>query len=241
MNSVDVCGGCGRRRGSDRRPADPADTRAGQAARLSAGVPRWRAPRLASGWASVLMLCLGASPAGASASEPASAPPPGWDGAPLVRELLRLDAQAALAAEQDRLASLRGPAGRAEQARGGAGGYGAFGSQAHSGAPGMRAAGGVATPPPYASHDGPGLLPSSAIRVHAIYGTGQRLHAELSVGGQRYLYRAGRRLPVGMPFLPDEAVPALESIAGACVAVSRGGRTERHCMGRAAALDGESP
>jgi len=129
-----------------------------------------------------------------------------WDGAALVHELLRLDAEAALAAEQGR-ASIPRIAQVMPDAQIGKGDF-------HPGS----------------SRD------ASFIQVHAIYGTGQRLHAELSVGMQRYVYRAGRRLPVGMPFSPDEEVPALERIAGACVALSRRGRTEHYCVNRPSSI-----
>jgi len=148
---------------------------------------------------------------GIDAPSSVQAPPGTWDSAALVHELLRLDAEAALAAEQGRVLAAQA-------------------AQPVSVRPLER--GNV-----YPGGIYPGLPSEPAsIQVHAIYGIGSRLHAELSVGVQHYVYRAGRRLPLGMSFSPDEDIPTLERISGACVALNRRGRAEHHCVNRSTTI-----
>ena len=150
-----------------------------------------------------------------------------WGDAALVQELLRLDAQAALASERERVARL--PAAVRPMSDGD--------GQTSRSASGMRSSN--ATDFAGSQADSWNDMEEGPIRLHAIYGTGARLQAELSLGGQRYLYRAGRRLPVGM--LMAGQVPELERMTVACVALRMNGRSEQYCVDRPTRYGGGEP
>lgn len=87
---------------------------------------------------------------------------------------------------------------------------------------------------PRASHGrpspGPSLLPGAAPvarpRLVAMYGVGQRLMAEVHVGGRAFLYVRGQALPVG--HAGDPSVYRLRGMNGACVQLERG--EDRHSL-----------
>ncbi|MDR4124924.1 hypothetical protein [Yanghanlia caeni] len=70
-----------------------------------------------------------------------------------------------------------------------------------------------------------------APRLVGIYGVGQRLFAEVHVGGQRLLYVKGHPLPIGYEAATDAY--RLRSLAGHCVLLERGDDETRLCLSRA--------
>lgn len=124
-----------------------------------------------------------------------------------VGEMLDMEAAAALAAEQERLHPLRAGAGM--------------------------------VPAPRAGSDSPALaipvldMPTATEpRLAAIYGVGERLRADVVIGGVRYTYAHGHAEPIAPRRSVRNASHRLVRIDGACVLLrpAAAGASTRHCI-----------
>lgn len=65
-------------------------------------------------------------------------------------------------------------------------------------------------------------------RLTAIYGVGKRLMAEVTMGDNRYLYRRGQALPVGVA--PGADVYILHKISSSCIELEHSGDVHQLCL-----------
>jgi hypothetical protein len=150
-------------------------------------------PRLAL--AVIAVAAAAVAHANADEPSPSRVPPgavqaPGWPDTDTVKELLRRETRAALAAQERRHGS-SSPSSRAD-------------------------------PPSQAQP------PADRIDLNAIYGVGNKLHAEVLMNGRRLHYRHGRKWPDEAP--DGDGVYALRAVEGHCVRLDDAGSGRRICL-----------
>jgi hypothetical protein len=73
-----------------------------------------------------------------------------------------------------------------------------------------------------------GMAHSGPLNLVAIYGVGQKLLAEVTVGTQPYVYMRGQALPVGVK--SGASAYLLRGISGSCVQLERSDEAHTLCM-----------